>query len=173
MAAVAAMPSASRDLAGWRVVVAAGLPLAVGLAASAGLVGLYVGLVTWAQGPAHARELLWGDRYFVAAIASGFGTQAGLYTWIRRLGSRARVRGAAGVSAVGAGTSTAAMVACCAHHAADILPLMGLSAAAVVLNDYRLPVMAVGLATNAAGVAFLLRLALRERRRAVVCEAPS
>ncbi|HXF51412.1 MAG TPA: hypothetical protein VNM43_06995 [Dehalococcoidia bacterium] len=163
MTAVVAMPSPSRIAR--RRAADAGLPAAAGLAGAAGLVGLYLGIVTWAQGFAHARELLWGDRYFVAAIAVGFGTQIALYTWLRRMASRARVVGAAGVTAVGAGSSTAAMVACCAHHATDVLPLVGLSAAAVFLNDYRLPIMAVGLATNAVGVAALLRLALRERAR--------
>ena len=67
------------------------------------------------------------------------------------------------MTAAGTGTSTAAMVACCAHHVADALPLLGLSAAAVFLNDYRTPVMSVGLAMNALGIAILVRLALRQR----------
>jgi len=46
------------------------------------------------------------------------------------------------------------------------LPLLGLSAAAVFLNDYRLPVMGVGLAMNALGVAILARMALRQRAAA-------
>ena len=55
------------------------------------------------------------------------------------------------------------MGACCAHHVADALPLLGLSAAAVFLNDYRLAVMSLGLAMNALGVVILARLALRQR----------
>jgi len=141
-------------------------PLVAGIAGALALLALYVGLVSWAQGLTHARELLWDDRYFAGAIAIGFGTQIAIYTYIRIVAARASLAGATGVTAAGTGTSTAAMVACCAHHVADALPLLGLSAAAVFLNDYRLPVMGVGLAMNALGVAILARMALRQRAAA-------
>lgn len=170
MAAVATMPPAFRSAKhALRGVADAAVPAACGLAGATALIGLYLGIVAWAQGLTHARELLWGDRYFVAAIALGFGTQVGLFVWLRRIARRWRMRGAAGVTVTGAGTSTAAMVACCAHHATDVLPVVGLSAAAIFLNEYRLPIMAAGLAMNALGVAVLLRLALRERRRHSGC----
>jgi hypothetical protein len=140
-------------------------PVGAGLLAGLALVGLYLGLVTWAQGFAHARELLWDDRYLVAAIAGGFGLQAGLFVYVRRLLSRRGRGSAAAVTATGTGTSSAAMIACCAHHATDALPLLGLSGAAIFLNDYRIPLMAAGLAVNAAGVAFMARLVIVQRRR--------
>lgn len=139
--------------------------VAAGILAAGALVGLYLGLVTWAQGYGHARELLWDDRYFVAAIASGFGLQAGLFVYLRRLLSL-RARGSAGAAtATGTGASTAAMLACCAHHVTDALPVLGLSGAAIFLNDYRIPVMATGLVINAAGVAFMLRLVVATARQ--------
>ncbi len=55
------------------------------------------------------------------------------------------------------GTSTAAMVACCAHHVTDILPLAGLSAATTFLANYQVPFMLLGLAMNLAGVGIALR----------------
>ncbi len=140
-------------------------PVGAGLLAALALVGLYLDLVAWAQGFAHARELLWDDRYFVAAIAGGFGLQAGLFVYVRRLLSRRGRGSAAAVTATGTGTSSAAMIACCAHHATDALPLLGLSGAAIFLNDYRIPLMAASLAVNAAGVAFMLRLVFVQRRR--------
>ena len=140
-------------------------PVGAGILAGLSLVGLYLGIVTWVQGFGHARELLWDDRYFVAAIASGFGLQAGLFVYVRRLLSQRGRGSAAAVTATGTGTSSAAMIACCAHHATDALPLLGLSGAAIFLNDYRIPLMAAGLAVNAAGVAFMLRLVFVQRRR--------
>ena len=141
------------------------LPLLAATAAAASLVGLYVGLVTWAQGPGHARGLLWDDRYFVAAIASGFGAQVGLYVYLRRLLSlRARGSAAAGTVA-GTGTSTAAMLACCAHHVTEALPVLGLSGVAIFLGDYRVPLMLAGISVNGAGVLFMLRLVYLERRQ--------
>ncbi len=141
------------------------VPLLAALAAATALVGLYLGLVTWAQGIAHARGLLWDDRYFVAAIAAGFGIQAGLFVHLRRLMS-ARGRGSAAAgTAVGTGTSTVAMLACCAHHVTEALPVLGLSGAAVFLADYRVPLMIAGIAVNGGGVLFMLRLVHKERRQ--------
>jgi hypothetical protein len=63
--------------------------------------------------------------------------------------------------------SAAAMVACCAHHAADVLPLVGLTAAATLLAEYRIPFMLVGLGTTIAGIAVMLVILFRERRKAL------
>jgi hypothetical protein len=60
------------------------------------------------------------------------------------------------------------MLACCAHHVSDVLPLLGLSGATVFLNDYRIAFMVAGLAVNAVGVAVMLRLLRREVRAAEV-----
>ena len=135
-------------------------PVSAGALAGLLLVGVYLGLVAWAQDLTHARDLLWGDRYFVAAIATGFGVQVGLFVYVRRLASRLASGSAAAATAAGTGTSTVAMVACCAHHVTDVLPVLGLSGAAIFLSDYRIPLMAVGLAVNALGVAVMLRLAV-------------
>jgi len=143
-------------------------PLLGGLAGAAFLVSLYLGLVSWAQGFGHARELLWGDRYFVGAIALGFGTQMALYIHLRVLLNRRHLGAPTAVTATGTGASTVAMVACCAHHVADALPLVGLAGLAIFLNDYRLPLMALGLAINALGVAVMARLVLKARPQAPV-----
>lgn len=58
-------------------------PALAGLAAGTMLVSLYLVLVTVAQDWKHATELLWGDRWLVAAIAAGFGVQIGLYVHLR------------------------------------------------------------------------------------------
>ena len=147
-------------------------PVSAGAAAAALLVALYLGLLAWAQDWAHARELLWGDRYFVSAIALGFGTQVGLYVHLRQTLHRRRLAASTAVTAAGTGTSSVAMVACCAHHLADVLPLVGLSSLAVFLGDYRVPLMALGIGVNAIGVAVMLRLVIRERRLLALAIAP-
>lgn len=149
--------------------------MAAGILAAAALIGLYLGLVTWAQDFGHARELLWDDRYFVGAIAAGFGLQVGLFVYLRRLLSIRSRASATAATAAGTGTSTGAMLACCAHHLADALPVLGLSGLTVFLGDYRVPLMVLGVAVNAAGVLFMLRLVLQEVRRHVKeesCSAP-
>lgn len=138
----------------------------IGFGAALLLIALYLALVSLANSPAHAVDLLWGDRYFVAAIATGFGLQAGLYAYVRLVVADARAtRSSGAIAATGTGTSTAAMVACCAHHVVDVLPLVGLSGAAIFLNDYRIPIMLVGLGVNAIGIMAMWRFVRATRTR--------
>ena len=153
-----------REAPGWTRRFA--VPLLVGLVAAAMLVWLYLGVVTWSSGEfSHARELAWDDRYLLAAIAFGLGLQAALYTHLRLAIHGRLTRSSTATAVGGTGTSTVAMVACCAHHVAEALPALGLSGAAVFLQDNRLAFMAAGLTMNAIGVAFMLRLLLHEGRR--------
>lgn len=102
------------------------------------------------------------DAAFIALVALGFGIQIGLYQHVRRV-----VRGdgrAAAMAAGGTVTSTAAMVACCVHHLADVVPFVGLSGLAVFLTDYKIPLVLVSLAANGVGIALMVRT-LRHARR--------
>jgi predicted outer membrane lipoprotein len=57
------------------------------------------------------------------------------------------------------------MVACCAHHVTDVLPIVGVSLAATFLTTWKTPLMGLGLAANFAGIAAMLWLIRRDRRR--------
>ena len=107
------------------------------------------------------------DLWFIALVAVGFGTQMGLYSHVRRVirGDRA----GAAVAAGGTATSTTAMVACCLHHLADVVPFIGLSAAATFLIQYKAYVVALSLAANAAGIVLMLRALGRARRMEAAC----
>ena len=143
-------------------------PLVAGLLGALGLTALYLAIVTLAESSAHALDLFQEDALFVVPIILGFGIQVGLFTHIKlglHLPDGARTAGA--LTGASGGTSTVAMVACCAHHLTDILPLIGLSAAATFLAEYKLWFMAVGLTTNLVGIAVMLRLLRRERRHAL------
>ncbi len=48
------------------------------------------------------------------------------------------------------------MLACCAHHLSDVLPIIGVSGAAVFLNQYKTPFLALGVVMNVLGIAYLL-----------------
>lgn len=138
---------------------------AAGLLAAAVLAGLYLALVAWGQDLTHALQLLGDEWYLVGPIAGGFGLQIGLFVRVRQLVRRQAVASTA-LAASGTGASTAGMLACCAHHVTDVLPLLGLSGATVFLNDYRIAFMVVGLAVNALGVGVMLRLLRRQSRAA-------
>jgi hypothetical protein len=151
-------------------------PLGSGLAGMLGLMLLYLGIVTWAEGFDHALDLFWDDRWIVLPIIMGFGIQAALYTILRKrlfvpvsieAGSSGKLMGASGA------TSTAAMVACCLHHVTDVLPILGLTAAATFLAEYRILFMLVGLGMTLLGIAVMLVILFRERRKALSLLMPS
>ena len=143
------------------------LPLGVGLLGAMVLTGVYLGIVSLAESRQHALELFWQDKLFVIPIILGFGTQVGLYTFLKKglyLPMTAPAAGA--TTAAGGGMSTVAMVACCAHHVADVLPLVGLTAAATFLANWKTPFMVVGLLTNLLGIVVMLREIGKARRHA-------
>lgn len=144
--------------------------LLTGAIATALLPALYLGLISLAQGPDHAVIQLRADFPFVVVVALGFGTQVGMFTEIRALRSRHRSSGIAlGASA---GASSAAMLACCAHHLVDLLPIIGLSAATAFLNDERTPLMVLGVAMNGLGIVVIGRQLIQARRACSIAAAP-
>jgi len=139
-----------------------------GLVGAIALLGLYLAIISLAQGVTHAFEQLAADALFVGLIAAGFGTQVALFVELRAVDRQHRA--AAAVTAAGTGTSVAAMLACCAHHVADLLPLVGLSAAAVFLNQYKTPLLLLGLAMNLLGIVVIARQLRLARRACAVVE---
>ena len=129
--------------------------VAAGMIGAGALLLIYLGIITLAQSVDHAIEQLAIDAVFVALIALGFGTQVALFVELRAVDRHHRA--SAAVTAAGTGTSAAAMLACCAHHLVDLLPLVGLSAAAVFLNAYKTPLFVIGIAMNVIGVIVIAR----------------
>ena len=153
-----------------------GLPIAprsmvAGLIGSAALLTLYLAIISLAQGVDHAFEQLAVDAPFVVLIAAGFGTQVGLFAELRAVDRRHRA--SAAVTAAGTGTSAAAMLACCAHHVVDLLPIVGLSAAAVFLSAYKTPLFLVGIGMNVIGIVVIGRQLQRARRACAVVDVAS
>ena len=142
--------------------------VAAGVLAAVALLGVYLGIISLAQGVEHAVEQLATDAFFVGLIAVGFGTQIALFAELRTVDRQHRA--SAAVTAVGTGTSTVAMLACCAHHVVDLLPLLGLSAAAVFLNAYKTPLFVVGIGMNVIGIVVIARQLQRARGTGAVIE---
>jgi hypothetical protein len=150
-------------------------PLAAGLAGAGSLTLLYFAIVSWAESPQHALDFFWQDRWIVLPIIVGFGVQAALYVTLKKgLYLPAAGAGPGGpMTAASGGLSTAAMVACCAHHVSDVLPILGLTAAAAFLAEYRIPFMVVGLATTILGIAYMSSTLIKARRKALQCLRPA
>lgn len=135
--------------------------------AAAILAGFYVAVLASSAGWTHLGDTLGRDWWLVLPLTVGFGVQVAVLVEVRR-----RHKAAHSVTAVagaGAGTSAVGMVACCAHHLADLVPLVGLSGAATFLTAQQRTLMWVAVAMTALGVL----LATRQLRRApVVALAP-
>lgn len=133
----------------------AGRSVAVGVIATVGLASFYVVVLSLLGGPGHLGEQISQDAVWVVLLTVGFGLQASLMVELRRRHRLALQEGAA-VGAAG-GASALGMVACCAHHVAELAPLLGATGVAVALTAYRTPLMAVAVVITAIGIGVSIR----------------
>ncbi len=122
-----------------------------GIAAAMALTMVYVIIVTAAQGFSHALATFSQLWYLMVPLIAGFGVQAGLFSYVHSLKSVSSKT----VAASG-GVSTVSMVACCAHHVTDVLPLLGLTALSLFLTQYQTFFIALGIFSNVIGITFML-----------------
>ena len=148
------------------------IPITAFVLGSTLIASFYLGVLTWAQGWEYTSSQFVRDRWYVISIMIGFGVQATLYSVLRfhlYIPSAATGQGDVmtpftSVMGASGGTSATAMVVCCIHHVTDVLPILGLSAAASFLTRYQCPFMLVGLAMNLLGIGMMLFVLYRERR---------
>ena len=143
------------------------IPLIVFLLSATLIAGVYFGILIWAQGWDSALSVFLPNRWYVIPIWVSFGIQASLYSILRfRLFVPATSTMHTGaVMGTSGGTSVTAMVACCLHHVTDVLPALGLSAAATFLTRYQRPFMLAGLGMNIVGIIVMLVVLYRERKK--------
>ena len=91
--------------------------------------------------------------YFIVVLAFGFGIQVGLYTYLKNSISRKNI--SAKVLAVSGSTSGVAMIACCSHYLANILPIIGISGFITFVTQYQVQFFWVGIALNLVGIAYI------------------
>ena len=141
-------------------------PVLYAFMAGALLLGVYAVVLVLVSGTEFLRAQFTQFWYFVLALAAGFGAQVGLYTRLRQV---TRHDGASGrVVAVSGGTSTAAMISCCAHYVANVLPVLGATGAVALVAQYQTELFWVGLAFSLAGLVYVgrkLRAATRHMAR--------
>lgn len=125
----------------------------LGIAGALGLLGVYFSILTAVSGWTFALDQFAAFWHFIVSLALGFGIQVGLFSYLRRA---IRSHCASGrVLAVSGTTSTAAMISCCAHYLTNILPVIGAAGLITVVSQYQLEFFWVGLAANAAGIAYM------------------
>lgn len=94
--------------------------------------------------------------YLIAGIIIGFGVQIGLWIYLKNYHKYHHLSGV--LPGASGAMSGGAMVACCAHHLAEVLPILGLSGAAIFLANYQRPFLIIGLSINLLGIAYMLSL---------------
>ncbi len=124
-----------------------------GVGATISLLLLYMVTMTALGGWDVAIEQFQSLWYLMIPIAAGFGIQVFLYL---RLQHAIRQKTTGAVAAGGAAGSVG-MLACCAHHAADVLPVLGLSAAATLIARYQVPLLITSLLINLTGIVIMKR----------------
>lgn len=143
------------------------IPLAAFFLGSTLIAGIYFGILIWAQGSDAVPNIFLPNRWYVIPIWITFGIQAALYSILRfRLFIPTTSSGHSGaMMGTSGGTSVTAMVACCLHHVTDVLPVLGLSAAATFLTRYQRPFMLAGLGMNILGIIVMLVVLYREYQK--------
>ena len=63
--------------------------------------------------------------YWIFALAGGFGVQVGLFSYLKMV-IKHKAAHATAITATSTGTSGVGMIACCAHHLTEVLPIVGL-----------------------------------------------
>lgn len=127
--------------------------LATGTVAFVALLAVYFGVLTLASGWGFTLSQFEQFWYYVLPLEAGFGAQIGLYIYLKDLAlhhEHCRT-----VAAASGTTSTAAMIACCAHYLTNILPVIGAAGAVTLITPYQIELFWVGLAFNAAGLAYI------------------
>ncbi len=117
------------------------------------LLGVYVGVLTLVSGwefTLHEFAKYW---YFTVTLAAGFGIQAGLYSYLRRLTRHDEA--ARKVAVVSGGTSTAAMISCCTHYLANVIPVLSATGLIGLVAHYQIELFWLGLAFNLVGVLYI------------------
>lgn len=134
-------------------------PLLWGCAAGLTLLTVYFLILTVGNSFSHAIDQFTEMWYWISMLVIGFSIQAGLYSYIRIALKKRKEYGTASASVAAAGgISTTSMVACCAHHVTDVLPILGLSAAVIFLNQFQTLFIVIGVLSNLIGITLMLKI---------------
>ncbi len=125
-----------------------------GVIASLALSAIYFAIVSIAQGFPHALEQFASIWYLMVPLIAGFGVQVGLFSYTH---TAVRSVSSKGVATSG-GVSTVSMIACCAHHITDVLPIIGFTAFALFLTQYQNFFVMLGILSNVVGILFVLSI---------------
>lgn len=124
-----------------------------GFLAALSLLIFYFSIVTLISGWDFAQSQFSKYWYFIIVLAFGFGIQVGLYAYLKNSIRKQNI--SAKVLAVSGSASGAAMITCCSHYLANVLPILGISGFITFVTQYQVQFFWVGLALNLVGIAYM------------------
>lgn len=133
--------------------VAIARPAGFGAGALGALLAVYFGVLTLVSGWGFTVNQFSEFWFYIVPLAAGFGLQVALFLRLREVLSRAKEAGA--VIAASGTTSTAAMISCCAHYLTNVAPVLGATGLVAFAAQFQVELFWVGLAFNAAGIAYV------------------
>ncbi|HSQ82689.1 MAG TPA: hypothetical protein VLU54_16415 [Casimicrobiaceae bacterium] len=145
-------------------------PLVWGAVAFTALMAIYFGVLTLVSGWSFTLGQFTQYWYYIVPLGVGFALQVGLFVRLREL-----VAGAAGtktVMATSGTTSAAAMVSCCTHYLVNLASILGAAGLVTFVSQYQVQFFWVGLAFNAAGLAYIGRRLAAAAKEHAKCAIP-
>lgn len=134
-----------------------------GIIASSLLLGVYFAVLTLVSGWNFAQDQFADFWYFIVSLAVGFGVQIGLYTHLK--GLIKGMHGESNVLGVTGTTSTAAMISCCTHYLANLLPILGTVGIVTFVTQYQVELFWVGLLFNLGGIFYIANKVIKFKRK--------
>ena len=142
-------------------------PVGFGALAFGALLAVYFAALTLVSGWSFTVGQFAEFWYYIVPLAAGFGIQVALFLRLREVVSRAKDAGT--VLAASGTTSTAAMVSCCAHYLVNVAPVIGATGLVAFAAQFQVELFWVGLAFNAAGIAYVGNKLLQATRAHAQC----
>lgn len=124
-------------------------------AAVALLLLFYFSIVTAVSGWQFAKSQFSTFWYFLLSLSLGFGIQIGLYTYLKQEIKNRNAAISGKPLVITGATSTFAMISCCSHYLANIIPLLGIAGALTIISQYQIQLFWVGLLFNIFGIAYI------------------
>lgn len=141
-------------------------PIIYGLIGAIAIAGIFylaqaIGMQSL-SGPGHFFKAKW---YFISPLIVSFALQVGLWKAIKQM---AWQHAGTGAVATSGGVSTGAMIACCMHNFAALLPVLGISGAAVFFSTYQSQVFLISIALSLGGLIYMKFKYLKTKRECSV-----
>ena len=133
-----------------------------GALASIAIVGVYLGMNTLTADWYFAKVQFGEYRWWILTLAIGLGFQVTLFTMFRAQLRGQKIRAVKSTMAASGGMSATAMMACCSHYLATVIPAIGvpfLSATAVAsIAEYQAYFFLAGVLSCMVGIGLILRM---------------